>query len=76
MYGADFEPGKAWLFSPYLLQSLQYAAMDQYHHIVRVSFQPGEDLKGPLVAEFKQDAVWADWPIYEIDYEDPDDPEM
>jgi hypothetical protein len=76
VYGADFEPGKAWLFSPYLLEALHYAKMDEDHHIVCVSYQPGEDLKGPLVAEFKQDAVWADWPVYEIDCQDPDDQEV
>jgi hypothetical protein len=76
VYGAEFDPGKAWLFSAYLLQSVQYAAMSAEEHIVRVSFQPGEYLKGPLVAEFKRHAVWADWPIYEIDCEDPDEPEV
>jgi hypothetical protein len=92
VYGADFEPGKAWLFSPYLLQSLHYAEMKEQawlfspnllqslpyvepnedHHIIRVSFRMGEDLNGSLVAEFKLDADWADWPIYEIDFEDLD----
>jgi hypothetical protein len=92
VYGAAFNPGKAWLFSPYILQSLHYAEMDEEtwrfapqllqslpcietnedHHILRVSFQTGEDLKGSLIAEFKQDAEWADWPIYEIDFEDID----
>jgi hypothetical protein len=76
VHGADFEPGKAWLFSPYLLRSLQYATIGDDDHILRVSFQPGEDgLEGPLVAEFRQQAAWADWAIYEIDCEDPDDME-
>jgi hypothetical protein len=73
VHGADFEPGKAWLFSPYLLRSLQYATTGEDDHILRVSFQPGEDgLEGPLVAEFKQQAAWADWAMYEIDCEDPE----
>ena len=46
VYGADFEPRKAWLFSPYLLQTLQYAAMNGDDHILRVSFQPGEISRG------------------------------
>jgi hypothetical protein len=72
VYGAEFKHGKAWLFSPYLLQSLQYATIDE-DHILRVGFQPGEDgVKGPLVAEFIQRAAWADWTVYEIDHEDPD----
>jgi hypothetical protein len=76
VYCADFEPGKAWLFSPYLLRSLQYATIGDDDHTLRVSFQPGEDgLEGPLVAEFRQQAAWADWAIYEIDCEDPDDME-
>lgn len=75
VHGADFPPGKAWLFSPYLLQSLQYPTTDEDRHFVRVSFQPGEDLTGPLVIEFKQHVVWSDWPIYEINCEDPDEPE-
>ena len=70
---ANFEPGKAWLFSPYLLQSIQYAAMDPDGHAVNISYLPGEDLQGPLVAEFKQVTVWADWPIYEINCGNPDD---
>ncbi|UFW82992.1 hypothetical protein BjapCC829_23695 [Bradyrhizobium barranii] len=75
VHGADFEPGKAWLFSPYLLRSLQYATIGDDDHILRVNFQPGEDgLTGPLVAEFQQQALWADWTMYEIDCEDPDDP--
>jgi len=73
VYAAEFEPRKAWLFSPYLLQSLHYTVMDEDHHVLRVSFQPGkDDLKGSLVTEFKLAAVWADWPIYEIDCEDPE----
>jgi hypothetical protein len=73
VYAADFEPGKAWLFSPYLLQTLFYTEMNEDHHILRVSFQPGDDdFKGSLVTELKQAAGWADWPIYEIDCEDPE----
>lgn len=69
VYGANFAPGKAWLFSPYHLQTLRYAEIDRDGHVLRVSFQPAEDLKGPLVVEFFQEAKWADWLIYEIDYE-------
>lgn len=74
VYGADFTPGTAWLFSPYILQKVQYAQLADAH-IVAVRFEPGEDLKGPLVAEFRQSAVWADWPIYGISFEDPADTE-
>jgi hypothetical protein len=73
VFGADFTAGSAWLFSPYILQSVEYAQLDADGHIATVVFQPGEDLKGALVAEFKQRAVWADWPIYDICCEDPAD---
>ncbi|MGE5510395.1 MAG: hypothetical protein ACM31O_03975 [Bacteroidota bacterium] len=71
VFGADFTAGTAWLFSPYILQAVEYAQLDAEAHIITLRFEPGEDLKGPLIAEFKQRAVWADWPIYEIRCEDP-----
>jgi hypothetical protein len=49
--------------------------MDVDGHAVNVSFLPGDDLQGSLVAEFKQITVWADWPIYEINCGNPDDQE-
>lgn len=73
VYGADFEPGIAWLFSPYVLRSVAYAYMDAEQHITSLAFRPGERLEGPLVAEFKQLATWADWPVYEIRCDDPAD---
>ncbi|MGE3710703.1 MAG: hypothetical protein AB7G35_13605 [Hyphomicrobiaceae bacterium] len=75
VFGADFTAGTAWLFSPYILQTVEYAQLDADAHIVTLHFEPGEDLKGPLIAEFRQRAVWADWPIYDIRCEDPEDDE-
>ena len=75
VFGADFTAGTAWLFSPYVLQAVEYAQLDDEAHIITVRFEPGEDLTGPLVAEFRQRPVWADWPIYDIRCEDPDDDE-
>ncbi|MGE0054000.1 MAG: hypothetical protein AB7S74_07310 [Hyphomicrobium sp.] len=75
VFGADFSAGSAWLFSPYILQTVEYARPEADEHIVAIRFEPGEDLIGPLVAEFRQRAVWADWPIYDIHCEDPEDTE-
>lgn len=66
VYGVDFEPKTTWLFSPFRLQSLRYAAMDDNGNILHVSFHPTEDLVGSLVTEFRQEAIWADWMMYEI----------
>lgn len=70
--GDELEPGKAWLFSPYLLQLVQYAPLGEMGEIVRVTFQPGEDFQGPIIAEFIQQLTWADWPVYEINCLDPE----
>ena len=71
---ADFEPGTAWLFSPYVLQSIDYTMMTS-ESVVTVEFQADEDLNGSLLAQFKQEAVWADWIIYDIRCDDPPDVE-
>lgn len=71
VYGVDSTPGSAWLFSPYILKTVEYAILDADEHIVTVEFVPGDDLKGPLVAEFKQRATWFDWLVYDIKCEDP-----
>jgi hypothetical protein len=70
--GDELEPGKAWLFSPHLLRSVQYAALSETGHILRVTFQPGEDFLGPLITEFDQRVAWSDWPVFEIDCLDPE----
>lgn len=75
VFGANFPAGTAWLFSPYILQAVEYAQLDTEAHIIKVRFEPGEDLKGSLIAQYKQQAVWADWPIYDIRCEDPEDHE-
>jgi len=72
VFGGNFTSGTAWLFSPYILQTVAYAQLDDDAHIVAVRFEPGEDLKGQLVTQFGLSAVWAEWPIYEIRFEDPE----
>jgi hypothetical protein len=71
VHGADFEPGTAWLFSPFILQSVDFVELNPKGHIVSVDFEQGDDLKGSLVAEFRQRAIWNDWMIYDIKCEDP-----
>jgi hypothetical protein len=73
VFGADFPPGTAWLFSPYILQTVKYAQLGADEHVLRVTFEPGEDLKGSLIAEFQQSVAWADWPIYDVSFEDPEE---
>lgn len=73
VYGADFEPGTAWLFSSYILRSVSYASIDKEEHVTEIAFEPGDDLIGSLVAKFKQATTWGDWPIYEIRCDDPPD---
>ena len=53
------------LFSPYVLQSVRYLEYDE-GHIVKINLVPDNDLKVSLVTEVAQDALWADWPVYEI----------
>ena len=75
VFAGDFPAGKAWLFSPFILQSLAYAKLSADGHVVTVQFRPEEDLKGTLVAETRLSTVWGNWPIYDISCEDPDDAE-
>jgi hypothetical protein len=45
VFGADFTAGTAWLFSPYILQAVEYNQLDTDAHIVTLRFEPGEDSK-------------------------------
>ncbi|MGE3246690.1 MAG: hypothetical protein AB7J19_10220, partial [Beijerinckiaceae bacterium] len=73
VYGADFEPNIAWLFSPHILRSVTYPIIEADQHITRISFRLKEDLTGSIIVEFKQITNWADWPVYEIRCNDPKD---
>jgi hypothetical protein len=46
VFGADFRPGIAWLFSAKVLRSIRYAEVDQPDRYVDVTFELGEEMKG------------------------------
>jgi hypothetical protein len=74
VFGTNFTPGIAWLFSSHLLQSIRYHAGAD-GHILHLSYVLGEHFKGAIVTEFAHEAVWADWTVYEIRCSDPSDSE-
>jgi hypothetical protein len=73
VFGADFDPGEAWLFSARALQRLSYAPLDDAGHAVTLAFEPTDEKKGSLRVQFRQSAEWADGPVFEIALDDPQD---
>jgi hypothetical protein len=75
VFGAEFTPGVAWLFSARTLRSVRYAEIEQTGRYVDVSFDPGGEVKGTLRARVRQVLEWADTPTFEIRSPDPDESE-
>ena len=65
VFGAEFTPGVAWLFSARALQRIRYAELDEPEHFVDVAFEVGEDMVGTLSVRFHQEVEWADTPTFE-----------
>jgi hypothetical protein len=66
VYGADINPGAAWLFSALLLRAVKYAVVDDEGRRVELTFEPTEDTKGALHMEYVQTTAWARYPVLEI----------
>jgi hypothetical protein len=73
VFGADFTPGEAWLFSAKSLRSVRYAELNQPRHYVDTIFDLGEGMKGTLRVRVRQRLEWANTPIYELRAPDPDE---
>ncbi len=66
VYGVNFEPGIAWLFSARSLQVVTYHAVSDTNRRVELSFEPDDRITGTLLARYRQSVEWADTPIVEI----------
>ncbi len=66
VYSADFPQGTAWLFSGCALRAIRYSALDEEGRYLALSFETGDDLKGTMRARFRQEAIWADVPVFEL----------
>lgn len=75
VYGADFSPGSAWLFSARSLRSLAYAPVDGATRAVTLTFEPKDEITGSLRVAFRQLADWNDSPIFDLTIDDPDEGE-
>jgi len=53
VFGADFTPGVAWLFSARALRRIRYGELDVPGRFVDVSFDLGEETKGTLRVRFR-----------------------
>jgi hypothetical protein len=72
VYGVDFEPGIAWLFSARSLQAVAYYAVGESDRRVELSFESDDGITGSLIVRYRQSVEWADTPIAEIRLRTPD----
>lgn len=72
VYGVNFEPGNAWLFSARSLQAINYYAIGDLNHSVELSFKSDDGITGALLIRYSQSADWAETPIVEIKFPAPD----
>lgn len=70
VFGADFPPGEAWLFSARSLREVRYAETTPDRH-AELTFELGEEMKGTLRVRVRQALKWADTPTFEIKAPDP-----
>jgi hypothetical protein len=73
VFGADFTPGVAWLFSAKALRSVRYGELHEPAQYVSVTYELGEQMKGILRVRVRQHLDWADTPIFEIEISDAAD---
>src|SRR5690606_26268865 len=71
VYGADFEPGIAWLFSARSLQAVAYDAVGDSNRRVEVSFETEDGITGALLVRYRQSVEWAGLPVVEIKLRPP-----
>ena len=75
VFGAQFTPGVAWLFSGRALRGVRYAELDEPGRHVEVAFELGEETKGTLRVRVRQHLEWAEMPVFELLAPDPDEPD-
>lgn len=73
VFGGNFAPGLAWLFSGTALRVVHYAILNAEGQHVTLAYEPADELTGALRAQFNQTAEWSDDPIFEIQSPDPAD---
>lgn len=71
VFGADFRPGEAWLFSANSLREVRYAETAPPDHHAELTFELGEEMKGTLRVRVRQVLKWADSPTFELKSPDP-----
>jgi hypothetical protein len=69
VYDGRFKPGTAWLFSGRALQTLRYYAVNEDGHHVGLTFEPGSEIEGPLVASIMPVPEWSEDPIFELNFD-------
>lgn len=72
VHGADFEPGRAWLFSARSLRAVRYSTLNVENQYVSLSYELGKNLSGTLRAKFQQNTLWTAMPVFELRGPDPD----
>lgn len=74
VFGADFTPGIAWLFSATALRGISYSQLDESGRYVDIAFEVDEDMNGTMRVRFRQHVTWSDAPIFELRAPDPEQP--
>jgi hypothetical protein len=70
VYGVEFDPGTAWLFSSRILRQVIYSALDTSARPVEMTFEPLDDKTGALRFRFIQSAEWMEYPTFEFRIDD------
>lgn len=66
VFGADFPPCMAWLFSAQSLRAVRYVQTGPSGRYADLAFEIGEDMKGTLRVGVRQTLEWSDSPIFEL----------
>ncbi|WP_374526756.1 hypothetical protein [Novosphingobium sp.] len=73
VFGADFRPGEALLFSANSLRSMCYAQTDPSGRFAELTFELSEGMTGKLCVRVRQSLEWLDRPIFDLKAPDPAD---
>jgi hypothetical protein len=68
VFGADFSPGTAWLFSAHMLQEVRYTPSERGTDYLSLAYEPVDTLNGSLRATFRQGAEWTSTKIIELNF--------
>lgn len=73
VFGANLEPGTAWLFSASALKAIKYGETGSPGCFVELDFEQGEDMRGAVRIRIRQALDWSDDPVFELHAPDPED---